>query len=189
MKTAARLLRVALTMSLALLVLLASCATTHHGVEILPVKSAVPVSASAYYIDSAGRVWGPQDYRVVESFSFEKTGTAAYKTETRNTIDVTRDLESIVSRADASAIVNMRVIGYEFDPSMSQSIKVVRPMGWTFVGTGAFMVLFGIALDDVEIGLYVGAPFALIGGGLLVASYVMPGETTWRIRFEGDAVQ
>lgn len=189
MKKTARATQTVFTAYLSVLVLLAGCATTHHGVEISPVKAEFPVSASAYFVDAAEQTVGPEGYSIIESFSFEKTGTARYLTETRNVIDVSPDLKSIVVRTNAAAIVNARVIGYAFDPNMSRFVQIGRPMGWAYVGTGLFMAVLGLGLGDEDIGLYMGGSFALLGGGLVLASYLMPGETTWRIRFEGDAVR
>jgi hypothetical protein len=184
---------VCLCVLLSFLALSVSCVTQDHTLTISRPETEKPVSASAAFIDASGTHIQPEDYTVIDHFSFEKRVSAPVVGETRTEVDIYPELEGVITDDEADAVVNLQLYAKEHDNGNIRLITALNVAGWYLTGIGVPLVLGGLA-DGYEENYYMVdmfSIFSLVGGASLTASYIMMdrNESTWHIGFEGDTVR
>ena len=169
---------------------LSSCTTTDHLIALAPPDLPVPVSASAYYADAAGKTVSPDGYGIVDHFAFEKTFKGPINRPGYTSIlDVAPDILPLVQDKKADAVVNLAILPKSYDDGNSTAISMLKIIGPAWLGLG---VALGIAaLSDQSTGEAIGGMpyvFDAIGAGALGAAIIMQstGKTTFVVGIEGD---
>jgi hypothetical protein len=178
-------------------VVLSSCTTTDHAIQLAPLPASVPVSASAFYT-SGGEVVTDEDYDVVDHFQFEKTLTGPVGKEGYvSPLDVGPDVLALVKDKQADAVVNFRLIPQTYDSGNTGTVGALKIIGWMCLGFGGMFGIMNVAMPPSEYdtgpsvfaGMAIG--FGAVGAGSLVATLIMEpqGKTTWHLAIEGDLVK
>jgi hypothetical protein len=169
---------------------LSSCTTTDHLVALAPPDLPVPISASAYYADAAGKTVPPEGYAIIDHFAFEKTFKGPInKPGYTSVLDIAPDILPLVRDKKADAVVNLAILPKSYDDGNSTAISMLKIIGPAWIGIG---VAIGIAaLSDDTTGKAVGGMpyiFDAMGAGALGAALIMQstGRTTFVVGFEGD---
>jgi len=169
---------------------LSSCTTTDHLVALAPPDLPIPVSASAYYADAAGKTVSPEGYSIVDHFAFEKTFRGPInKPGYTSILDVAPDILPLVQEKKADAVVNLTIFPKSYDDGNSTTISMLKIIGPAWLGLG---IAFGIAaMGDETTGQAVGGMpyvFDALGAGALGAALIMQssGKTTFVVGYEGD---
>ena len=182
------------------------CVTTDHSVELKNPEIDAPVSASAYFIDDRGDTVSSKDYEVLHHFLFERSYEGPIGKETVSILDIDAELENILERYRADAVVNLQFQGIDYDPGATASTSWTRWLGIFLLGFDAiyigtyYCVTAGESDSSFSLGdLFSEDPFyALMLGGCgiggvvsLGLSFILPATSpsVWQVAVEGDAVR
>jgi hypothetical protein len=180
-----------------LVLMLFGCATTDHKLQIRPLQTSMPVSASSYFADSNGRVLGPKDYKIVNHFAKENTFKAPALKATQSNITTAFEeaLTGLVKSNNGDAVVNLVIRAKKYDDKgVTYNTKFWQIMGSGAISLGVIFSGTAIAIDDGDISM----PMGITGGVVLlggVAAVLLSGMTPssedsmWTIMLEGDVVK
>jgi hypothetical protein len=163
---------------------LSSCVTQNHRVEWRTPEIETPISASPYYLTPQNELVGPEEYRIVDHFSFTREAVGKVEGTTESEISIDEDLKKVIGSVEARAVVNLQVYAQGHDPGNLFPTVFTRIFGsMMLIFGGPFLLIDGLQ----EVGLYLAAPGAVSLG----ISYILPAnsESRWTIGFEGDLVE
>lgn len=165
------------------------CYTTTHVVNVTPLKTKYPVSASGQFLDESGAIVTEDGYTVVSAFDFNRQLEAPRHATTTTRLELEDELNRILSEKQGDAMTDVRIVATDYDPGSHGSAAGWKIMGWTFGLSGATLMAVGAGAEDAT-------PLLAVGGVLLgvgVLSYALSGVTDdpaiWTVQVKGNVVK
>ena len=173
------------------------CYTSANGVQIPPLETRYPVSASPSYLARDGlTVVQKDEYRAVRTFSFEQSVPAPRHTEKVTQWELGTKLDQIVSDAHGDAATNVRIQPVEYDPGSHAMAASLKQIGWM----SCIPAVFGLTIGGISyahdphdssgtIGLAVGGTAAAIAALSFLVAPLVDAPTEWTFRVSGVVVE
>ncbi len=185
----------ALGLALAAALLSVGCYSTSNVARMPPLETSYPVSASPSYVSVDGSIVDPSEYRVVDSFGFERQVAGPRHTHTDTTLHIEPDLDRIVQKAHGDAVTRLKVDVIDYDLGSHQVSAGLKQIGWMFSLSGACGLALGGAMaanhdsHDANGALAVGGAFAALGLTTVLVGSLLDNPSRWRLWFSGNVVQ
>jgi hypothetical protein len=170
--------------------LCSGCYTTTHVVNVPPLRTKYPVSASGQYIDNGGALVTEDQYQVVQSFDFKKTVEAPRHEASEATLKLEAELDQILAQHQGDALTQVNIAATDYDPGSHGSAAGWKILGWTLGLTGATFAVAGAASDYESEGLIaVGGVFLGLGVLSYLAAAVADDPAVWSLQVKGNVVK
>jgi len=171
------------------------CYSTSNVARMPPLETSYPVSASPSYVSVDGTIVDPSEYRVVDSFGFERQVAGPRHTDSDTTLHLEPDLDRIVHKAHGDAVTQLKVDVIDYDPGSHQVSAGLKQIGWMFSLSGACGLALGGAMaanhdsDNATGALAAGGAFAALGLTTVLIGSLLSSPAHWRLWFSGHVVQ
>lgn len=184
-------------LGLALAAALASvgCYSTSNVARMPPLETSYPVSASPSYVSVDGTIVDPSEYRVVDSFGFERQVAGPRHADTDTTLHIEPDLDRIVHKGHGDAVTRLKVDVIDYDPGSHQVSAGLKQIGWMFTLSGACGLAVGGAIaanhdsHNASGALAAGGAFAALGLTTVLVGSLLQSPSHWRLWFSGNVVR
>jgi hypothetical protein len=169
------------------------CYSTSNVARLAPLETGYPVSASRAYVSVDGTIVTPSEYRVVDSFSFERQVVGLRHSDADTVLHIEPDLDRIVRRAHGDAVTRLKVDVIDYDPGSHEISARLKSTGWLLTLSGACALSLGAAMaanpQNARIGLATGGAFAALGLSTVLLGSLLSSPSRWRLWFTGYVVQ
>jgi hypothetical protein len=172
------------------------CYTTASTVNIRPLETRYPVSASLAYVDADGAIVHAPDYRVVRPFSFTRELDAPVLEETEAALRLEPELDRLVVGARGDAVTRLRIVAFDYDAGSHRTAATLRTVGWIAGLHGALLLAIGAANlrsdgdeDARDAGLILGGVCAGIATASFAFGALSDSPAQWKFQISGLVVQ
>ena len=178
-----------------LILLLSSCVTWNQKIQILPLETKTPVSASDFLYHQ-GQILRPENFSSVEPFEFDLTISPKIS-EPEVNLKLTDELEKRLTAVGGFGITSLKIHFLQMNDWTHPAVSIERTVGGTVLLLGGALTATGVAYmlsPTVKGGdqiLLPGIVLDLIGASLIGASvwHESVGTVDYVVRISGNIVK
>ncbi|MDC7126627.1 MAG: hypothetical protein PQJ46_13740, partial [Spirochaetales bacterium] len=179
-----------LTSIIIISIVLSSCMSVEHDIDILPVVNSIPTSASSSLF-TYGSIFTNEDYTVVEEFKIPLSTSEPIRADEAFPIDINPALKEIIDKNGADAIVDLKFQLTYVDKTIFNLMHVEQYLA----GAGALVAGGSVAFNALtEEEAFPTVPFvsglsvAAVGVGANLLHYNL-GKVHYKYEITGKAVK